>query len=103
MFYNVTTSYTGADATIEILVMLSVAFLLGMLFRFILARKKFLSLMARNHSLEGDLRLLEQQNELARSRLLEMEAEKCRIEEILEKERSQESEELIIELLRKSV
>jgi hypothetical protein len=54
-----TESYTGQDATLEILIMLGVAFLIGVLFRYAIGRVRLGKLKERIHHLqrsESDLR-----------------------------------------------
>lgn len=105
MFKAINTSYTGADASLEIFIMLSVAFALGFLLRFILGKKRTRELEGEISRLQKVEKALREAKERAKKKLdymkgLEREYQR---ELELERERVPEVEEEIVSMLRNSV
>jgi hypothetical protein len=63
MIEHLTTTYAGEDATFEILIMLSVAFLLGFIFRYSLGQVRLAKMKSEIHKLkrsESDMRRIKE-------------------------------------------
>ncbi len=103
MFDHITSSYSGEDATLEILIIISVSFAFGFLFRWVIGKVLLSRLnneIARIRMVESELKMAEK---VLKKKLDYMEGLEREYQNEMEANESPDSEDAIMKILRSSV
>lgn len=95
MIEHLTSTYSGQDATYEIIIMLSVAFLLGFIFRLSLGQLKMAKLKSQIHALKRNQADLKRINDAMGHRLAYFQKEKAEQPREVMRDDTYQAQELI--------